>query len=177
MEDATMDYKQHIREVQDFPKKGILFYDITTLLMNHAALKNVIDDMAERTKGMTITKVAAIESRGFMFGVPLALKLGLPFIPIRKPGKLPYKTKRHEYSLEYGTDAVEIHEDAISKSDNILLIDDLLATGGTIEAAANLVKDCGGNVAGMMFVIELNFLHGRDKLKEYKIESLVRYDS
>jgi len=176
MEDK-MDYKKHIREVPDFPKKGTLFYDITTLLMKPEALKNVIDDMVERTKGIKITKVAAIESRGFMFGVPLALRLGLPFIAIRKPGKLPYKTKRHEYSLEYGKDAVEIHEDAISKGDNILLIDDLLATGGTIEAAANLVKECGGNVAGMMFVIELNFLHGRDKLKEYKVESLVRYDS
>ena len=172
-----MDYKKHIREVPDFPKKGILFYDITTLLMDPLVLKNVIDDMTERTKGMKITKIAAVESRGFMFGVPLALRLGVPFIPIRKPGKLPYKTKRHEYTLEYGKDSVEIHEDAINKDDHILLIDDLLATGGTIQASADLVKECGGNVCGMMFVIELNFLHGRDKLKEYKVESLVRYDS
>jgi adenine phosphoribosyltransferase len=172
-----MDYKEYIREVPDFPKKGILFYDITTLLMDPAVLKNIIDDMAERAKGMKITKIAAVESRGFMFGVPLALRLGVPFIPIRKPGKLPYKTKRQEYSLEYGKDSVEIHEDAISKGDQILLIDDLLATGGTIQASADLVKKCGGSVAGMMFVIELNFLHGRDKLKGYKIDSLVRYDS
>ena len=126
---------------------------------------------------MVKTKIAAIESRGFIFGAPLAQKLNLPFIPIRKPGKLPYKTRRHEYTLEYGKDAVEIHEDAVVKGDKVLLIDDLLATGGTISAAASLVKECGGDVAGMMFVIELNFLHGRDKLKEYKIESLVRYDS
>ncbi len=172
-----MDYKKHIREVPDFPKKGILFYDITTLLMDPLVLKNVIDDMTERTKGMKITKIAAVESRGFMFGVPLALRLGVPFIPIRKPGKLPYKTKRHEYTLEYGKDSVEIHEDAINKDDHILLIDDLLATGGTIQASADLVKECGGNVCGMMFVIELNFLHGRDRLKSYKVESLVRYDS
>lgn len=172
-----MDYKKYIREVPDFPKRGILFYDITTLLMEPAVLKNIIADMAERTKGMKITKVAAVESRGFIFGVPLALMLGVPFIPIRKPGKLPYKTKRHEYTLEYGKDSVEIHEDAISKGDQILLVDDLLATGGTIQASADLVKECGGSVAGMMFVIELNFLKGRDKLKGYKVESLVRYDS
>jgi adenine phosphoribosyltransferase len=175
--EAKMDYKKYIREVPDFPKRGILFYDITTLLMEPAVLKNIIADMAERTKGMKITKVAAVESRGFIFGVPLALMLGVPFIPIRKPGKLPYKTKRHEYTLEYGKDSVEIHEDAISKGDQILLVDDLLATGGTIQASADLVKECGGSVAGMMFVIELNFLKGRDKLKGYKVESLVRYDS
>jgi len=176
MEDK-MDYKKHIREVPDFPKKGILFYDITTLLMDPAVLKSVIDDMEERTKSLKITKIAAIESRGFIFGVPLAMRLGVPFIPIRKPGKLPYKTKRYEYTLEYGKDAVEMHEDAVTKNDHILLVDDLLATGGTMQAAASLVKECGGNVTGMMFVIELNFLNGRDKLKSYKVDSLVRYDS
>ena len=172
-----MDYKKHIREVPDFPKKGILFYDITTLLMEPKAFKAIIDDMAERAKGLNITKIAAIESRGFIFGAPLAQILGVPFVLIRKPGKLPYRTKRYEYTLEYGKDSIEIHEDAVTKNDNVLLVDDLLATGGTIQAAANLVKECGGKVAGMMFAIELNFLNGRDRLKEYKIESLVRYDS
>ncbi len=160
-----MDYKKIIREVPDFPKKGILFYDITTLLSNTDAFKNILDEMTAKAKSMNITKLAAIESRGFIFGAPLAQRLGIPLIPIRKPGKLPYKTKRHEYTLEYGKDAIEIHEDAV------------LATGGTINAAAELVKECGASVSGLMFVIELNFLHGRDKLSNYKIESLVRYDS
>jgi len=172
-----MDYKKYIREVPDFPKKGILFYDVTTLLSDPKVFKNITDDMAERVKGLNITKIAAIEARGFIFGAPLAQKLGVPFIPIRKPGKLPYKTKRFEYTLEYGKDSIEMHEDAVTKGDKVLLVDDLLATGGTISAAANLVKVCGGDVAGMLFVIELDFLKGRDKLKNYKIESLVRYDS
>ncbi len=172
-----MDYKKSIREVPDFPKKGILFYDITTLLSNADVFKNILDDMTTKAKSMNITKLAAIESRGFIFGAPMAERLGVPFIPLRKPGKLPYKTKRHEYTLEYGKDAIEIHEDAVGKGDRVLIVDDLLATGGTIEAAAALVKECGADVAGLMFVIELNFLHGRDKLKNYKIESLVRYDS
>lgn len=172
-----MDYKKYIREVPDFPKKGILFYDVTTLLSDPKVFKNITDDMAERVKGLNITKIAAIEARGFIFAAPLAQKLGVPFIPIRKPGKLPYKTKRFEYTLEYGKDSIEMHEDAVTRGDKVLLVDDLLATGGTISAAANLVKVCGGDVAGMLFVIELNFLNGRDKLKNYKIESLVRYDS
>jgi len=172
-----MDYKKIIREVPDFPKKGILFYDITTLLSNTDAFKNILDEMTAKAKSMNITKLAAIESRGFIFGAPLAQRLGVPFIPIRKPGKLPYRTKRHEYTLEYGKDAIEIHEDAVGKGDRVLIVDDLLATGGTINAAAELVKECGASVSGLMFVIELNFLHGRDKLSNYRIESLVRYDS
>ncbi|MFH1224088.1 MAG: adenine phosphoribosyltransferase [Pseudomonadota bacterium] len=172
-----MDYKKYIREVPDFPKKGILFYDVTTLLSDPKVFKTITDDMYERAKSLNITKVAAIEARGFIFGAPLAQKLNVPFIPIRKPGKLPYKTKRFEYTLEYGKDAVEIHEDAVTKGDKILMVDDLLATGGTISAAANLVKECGGEVSGMLFVIELDFLKGREKLKDYKVQSLVRYDS
>ena len=170
-----MDYKKHIREVPDFPKKGILFYDITTLLMNADVFNTMINEMAQRVRDMEITKIAAIESRGFLFGAPLALKLGKPFIPIRKPGKLPYKTVRYEYTLEYGKDAVEMHADAVNSADKILLIDDLLATGGTIEAAANLVKKCGGSVAGIMFAIELEFLKGKQKLSGFKCESIVRY--
>ena len=170
-----MDYKRYIREVPDFPKKGILFYDITTLLMNPDIFNAMINEMAQRVKDMEITKIAAIESRGFMFGAPLALKLSKPFIPIRKPGKLPYKTVRYEYTLEYGKDAVEMHADAVTSSDKVLLIDDLLATGGTIEAAANLVKKCGGSVIGLMFAIELEFLKGKQKLSEYKCESIITY--
>jgi adenine phosphoribosyltransferase len=170
-----MDYKKHVREVPDFPKKGILFYDITTLLMNPKAFDSMINDMAERARGMDITKIAAIESRGFIFGAPLAQKLGKPFIPVRKPGKLPYKTVKYEYTLEYGKDAVEIHADAITKGDKVLLVDDLLATGGTMEAAANLVKECGGSVSGILFAIELEFLKGKQKLSQYKIDSIIKY--
>ncbi|MCX6112329.1 MAG: adenine phosphoribosyltransferase [Proteobacteria bacterium] len=170
-----MDYKKYIREVPDFPKKGILFYDITTLLMNPDIFNVMINEMAQRVKDLEITKVAAIESRGFIFGAPLALKLGKPFIPIRKPGKLPYKTVKYEYILEYGKDAVEMHADAVMNGDKILLIDDLLATGGTIEAAANLVKKCGGSVAGLMFAIELEFLKGKQRLSGFKCESIIRY--
>ena len=172
-----MDYKKHIREVPDFPKKGILFYDITTLLSNADVFKHILDDMEQKAKNLNITKLAAIESRGFIFGAPLAQRLGIPFIPLRKPGKLPYRTKRHEYTLEYGKDAIEIHEDAVGRGDKVLIVDDLLATGGTINAAVELIKECGADVAGLMFVIELNFLNGRDKLKNYKIESLVTYNS
>ena len=170
-----MDYKKHIREVPDFPKKGILFYDITTLLMNPEAFDSIIDEMANRIKDLKITKIAAIEARGFIFGAPLAQKLSKPFIPIRKPGKLPYKTVKYEYSLEYGTDAIEIHEDAVNKGDNILLVDDLLATGGTIKAATALVEECGGLVAGCLFAIELDFLKGKQGLNDHRVESIIHY--
>jgi adenine phosphoribosyltransferase len=170
-----MDYKKHIREVPDFPKKGILFYDITTLLANPEAFGAIIDEMAQKVKDLKINKIAAIESRGFIFGAPLAQKLCLPFIPIRKPGKLPYKTIKHEYSLEYGTDAIEIHEDAVGKGDNVLLVDDLLATGGTIKAAAALIENCGASVGGCLFAIELDFLEGKQGLTNYKTESIVHY--
>lgn len=170
-----MDYKAHIREVPDFPKKGILFYDITTILMKPDVFNSLLNDMVNKVKFFDITKVAAIESRGFIFGAPLAQMLGKPFIPIRKPGKLPYKTVRYEYTLEYGKDAVEIHSDAVTKGDRVLLVDDLLATGGTIQAAANLVKECGGSVAGLLFAIELEFLKGKQLLGGYKTESIIKY--
>ena len=170
-----MDYKKHVREVPDFPKKGILFYDITTLLMKPDVFNTMINEMAERVKGMDIDKIAGIESRGFIFGAPLAQKLGKPFILVRKPGKLPYKTVKYEYSLEYGKDTIEMHADAVEKDDRILLVDDLLATGGTIQAAANLVKECGGTVAGLLFAIELEFLKGRDKLAGLRAESIIKY--
>jgi len=171
-----MNYKKHIREVPDFPKKGILFYDITTLLADNNAFTAMINEMSAKAKKLGATKIAGIESRGFIFGAPLALALNVPFIPIRKPGKLPYKKVKMEYELEYGKDVIEIHEDAVMPGDNILLVDDLLATGGTINAGAELIKKCGGKVAGMMFAVELNFLNARKKLTGYKIESIVRYD-
>ena len=170
-----MDYKKHIREVPDFPKKGILFYDITTLLANPEAFNSIINEMAKRVKDLKISKIAAIESRGFIFGAPLAQKLSLPFIPIRKPGKLPYKTKKHEYSLEYGTDSIEIHEDAVKKGDAVLLVDDLLATGGTIKAATALVEECGASVTGCLFAIELDFLKGKQSLTQYHVDSIIHY--
>lgn len=170
-----MDYKKHIREVPDFPKKGILFYDITTLLMKPEIFNSMIDDMAKRVSDLKIDKIAAIESRGFIFGAPLATKLGKPFVPVRKPGKLPYKTIRYDYTLEYGKDAVEMHSDAVVAGDKVLLVDDLLATGGTIEAAANLVKKCGGSIAGFVFAIELEFLKGKQRLNDSRVESIIKY--
>lgn len=170
-----MDYKKHIREVPDFPKKGILFYDITTLLMKPEIFNSMIDDMAKRVSDLKIDKIAAIESRGFIFGAPLAAKLGKPFVPVRKPGKLPYKTIRYDYTLEYGKDAVEMHSDAVVSGDRVLLVDDLLATGGTIEAAANLVKKCGGSVTGFVFAIELEFLKGKQRLNDSRVESIIKY--
>ncbi|MBN1113827.1 MAG: adenine phosphoribosyltransferase [Oligoflexia bacterium] len=170
-----MDYKRYIREVPDFPKKGILFYDITTLLKEPQILDSLINDMISGIKDPKITKIAAIESRGFIFGAPIAQRLNKPFIPIRKPGKLPYKTISFEYELEYGKDKIEIHEDAIKQGDSVVIVDDLLATGGTMKAAADLVKECGGSVAALLFAIELDFLDGRKKLEGYKTESIIHY--
>lgn len=170
-----MNYKEFIREVPNFPKQGILFYDITTLLNNNKAFQTLIDEMSLKAKNFAATKIAAIESRGFIFGAPIAYKLGLPFIPIRKPGKLPYKTIKMEYLLEYGKDSIEMHEDAVNSNDKVLLIDDLLATGGTIEATAKLIETKKAKIAGMMFAIELDFLNGKSKLKNYQIESIIHY--
>lgn len=171
-----MDLKQIIRAVPDFPKNGILFYDITTLLQNPEALKASIEMMYNQIKDKKIDKIAAVESRGFLFGVPLALKLGCGFVIIRKPGKLPYNKISESYDLEYGRNTIEIHNDAVSKDENVLLVDDLLATGGTISAAAKLIEKLGGNVSALLFLIELNFLKGRDKLQGYDVLSVVRYD-
>ena len=166
-----------IRDVPDFPKKGILFKDITTLVKNREALHNTTDYCAKRYADKKIDLVAAIEARGFIFGGALAYKLGCGFVPIRKPNKLPAAKLRREYELEYGTDALEIHSDAVKKGERVLIIDDLLATGGTCLAAANLVSDLGGTVAGLLFIIELTFLKGREKLKGYDIHSLLTYDA
>jgi len=166
-----------IRDVPDFPKKGIIFKDITPLLLNAAAMQQTIDGLAEQFKGQKIDKIAAIESRGFIFAVPLAMKLGVGFIPLRKPGKLPWKTVKETYSLEYGTDSIEMHEDAVNPGDRVLIIDDLLATGGTAQGAANLIQKRGGKVVGIGFVIELGFLKGREKLSKFhNVKSLVNYE-
>jgi len=168
--------KSKIREIQDFPKQGILFYDITTLLQDADALKETLDQMYDLVKDMRIDKVAAIESRGFIFAVPLAIKLGAGFAIIRKPGKLPYHKISESYNLEYGSSTIEMHTDAVNQGENVLMVDDLLATGGTMSAAIELVKRAGGNVAGVLFLIELTFLKGREKLKDYKVLSLLKYD-
>jgi adenine phosphoribosyltransferase len=170
-----MDLKQYIRDIPDFPKKGILFRDITTLLQNRDALNRTIDMLTDHYRSQAIDQIIGIESRGFIFGAPLAYRLGTGFIPVRKPGKLPHVTEKVEYQLEYGTDRLEIHKDAFRAGQRVLIIDDLLATGGTAAAVAQLVEKLDGEVAGLGFVIELSFLNGRDKLKGYDIHTLVQY--
>jgi adenine phosphoribosyltransferase len=168
-------YENLIRNVPDFPKPGIQFKDITTLIKDADGLKNAVDDLAAAFEEKEINKVVAIESRGFIFGSGIALKLGVGFVPIRKPGKLPAETVRMEYSLEYGTDAIEMHADAISPGERVLIVDDLLATGGTFQAAAKIIENVGGVVAGIGCVIELTeSLHGRDMLGDYEVVSLVK---
>lgn len=170
-----MDLNRYLRDVPDFPKPGILFKDITPLLASPPAMTHVIERFAAIDWGR-VDKVAGIESRGFLFGAPLAMKLGKGFVPIRKPGKLPWKTNRVEYVLEYGTDAVEIHQDAIARGERVVVVDDLLATGGTMAAATQLVESCGGLVAGCAFVIDLAFLGGRQRLGSHRVEALLRYE-
>ena len=170
------DIRNYIRNVPDFPKKGIQFKDITTLTQNGKSFAKVIDLFDEKFRDLKIDVIVGIESRGFIFGGALAYKWGIGFVPVRKPGKLPAEKIREEYELEYGTDALEIHTDSIKKGQRILIIDDLLATGGTISATVNLIERLGGEIAGMAFVIELSFLNGRDKVNKYNIVSLVDYD-
>ena len=163
-----------IRDVPDFPKKGILFKDVTPLLSDAAALKHVIDEMAAPWKGQ-IDAVAGMESRGFIFGTGLALALGVGFIPVRKKGKLPYKTESIGYGLEYGTDQLEVHVDACTTHKRVLICDDLIATGGTAAATASLLTRVGGSVVGYSFLIELVELRGRDKLGKHRVEALLKY--
>jgi adenine phosphoribosyltransferase len=164
-----------IRDVPDFPIEGILFKDITTLLQDPGAFKETVDTLVARYAGAKIDKIAAIESRGFIFGAPLAHQLGTGFVPVRKPGKLPAKTVRVEYSLEYGSNVLEMHVDALRPGERVLVVDDLLATGGSARAVAQLVEELEGTVMGMAFVIELEFLKGREKLRNYDVFSLVRF--
>ena len=171
-----IDLKKTIRDVPDFPKKGIIFKDITTLLKDKKALQQTIDILATECSKKKLKYVVGIESRGFIFGTALACKLGVGFIPVRKKGKLPAKTRSVSYSLEYGTDSLEIHEDALKPGDKVLIVDDLLATGGTVEAVAKLVSGLGAKIVGIAFVIELSFLKGREKLKGYPVFSIIQYD-
>lgn len=169
--------QRYIRDVPDFPKKGILFKDITPLLQSPAGLKEVVGDLARLVDPKSYEIVCGIESRGFIFGTALAHHLGKGFVPIRKPGKLPWKTASESYQLEYGSDTLEIHLDACKPGQGVLLVDDLLATGGTARAVCDLVESVGGTVAGLLFVVELNFLGGRAKFDGYDVRSLIKYDS
>lgn len=170
-----MELKDYIRNIKDYPKEGILFRDITTLLKDKDAFKLAIDKMAEQVKDKKIDLIVGAESRGFLIGSALAYKMGCGFIPVRKKGKLPYKTISEEYALEYGTDTLFMHEDAIKKGDNVLVVDDLIATGGTALAMIKMVEKLGGNVIGSSFLIELEELNGRKEIEKYPINVLIKY--
>lgn len=171
-----MDLKKFIRDIPDFPEKGIVFKDITPLLANPKAFNEAVNQFARFTKKSCAKKIVGIDSRGFIFGGAIAHKLKLPFIPVRKKGKLPYSTISQNYDLEYGTNTIEIHTDAIKKGEKVLIIDDLLATGGTAKAACDLVKKLGGEIAGIAFLVNLAFLKGAERLKSYKTLSLIKYE-
>ena len=171
-----IELKKFIRGIPDFPKKGILFRDITTLIKDPLAFKSAIDAICEHYKGIKIDKVVSTEARGYIFGGALAYKLGCGLVPVRKPGKLPAPTIKEEYELEYGIDALEIHQDAIAEGERILVFDDLLATGGTALATCKLAERLGGKIIGVALLIELADLKGREKLKDYEIFSLIKYD-
>jgi len=168
--------KKLIREVPDFPKKGILFYDITTLLKDKRGFATLIDALAEHYIDKEIDLVLGMEARGFIFGPALAYRLNAGFVPVRKPGKLPAATARFDYALEYGTNTLEIHKDAIQPDQRVLIVDDLLATGGTAEATAKLAASLGAKIVGLGFVVELDFLNPREKLKDFDVFSLLHYD-
>lgn len=171
-----MDLKEKIRIIDGFPKEGISFKDITTVIGDGESLRYSIDKMAEYLKDKNIDLIVGPEARGFIYGVPVAYAMNKGFVPVRKPGKLPGETVQVNYELEYGTDTLQIHKDAIKKGQRVAIIDDLLATGGTIEAVAKLVEQAGGEVVSLVFAIELTDLKGRDKLKGYDVMSLVDYD-
>ena len=170
-----MDLKKTIREIKDFPKEGIDFKDITTLMQDGDAFKYTIDQFVNELKDQNIDIIVGPEARGFLMGTPVAYALGVGFVPVRKPGKLPYETESYEYGLEYGTDVLEIHKDAIKPGQRVAIVDDLLATGGTMEAAAKLIEKLGGEVVSMQFLIELESLEGREKLSKYNVNSLLQY--
>ena len=171
-----MDYiRDLIRDIPDFPKEGILFKDITPVLSDIKALRLSVKEMSKPFMNQNIDVVVGIESRGFIFGAPIADKLDAAFVPIRKPGKLPWNTEKVEYELEYGTDTLEIHKDAINEGQNVLIVDDLLATGGTAEAACKLISKIKGTIKGLVILVELDFLKGREKLNQYNVHSIVKY--
>jgi adenine phosphoribosyltransferase len=170
-----MDYKKFIREVPDYPKPGILFYDITTLLKDRLAFRNVFDDLKAWYQDKNIVKVVGIESRGFIIGGPLAHQLGAGFVPVRRPGKLPADSFEVKYNLEYGSNSLAIHRDAITMGERVLIVDDLLATGGTAAATVNLVRQLGGEIVGAAFLVELRGLKGRELLNGFAVHALVEY--
>ena len=171
-----MNLKEYIRNVPDFPKPGIMFRDITPLLSAPDAFRFAIKQFADRFRSAKPTAILAAESRGFIFAAPLAIELGAAFVPVRKPGKLPYETRKFQYDLEYGSDTLEMHVDAVEPGSRVLLVDDLLATGGTIEACLKLAEESQAEVVGCAFLIELTFLNGRDRLKNHDVFSLLQYD-
>jgi len=173
---TTDQLKRMIREVPDFPKPGILFYDITTLLKDKIGFATLIDKLSQHYLSHNIDLVLGMEARGFIFAPALAYRLNAGFVPVRKPGKLPAKTVKYDYALEYGTNSLEIHKDAIQKGQRVLIVDDLLATGGTAEATVELASSLGAEIAGLGFIVELDFLNGRQKLKSYEVMSLLHYD-
>ena len=170
-----MNLESKIRNIQDFPKPGIGFKDITTLLKDGEAFKEAIDKIVENLKDKDIDYVVGPEARGFLLGAPVAYALGVGFVPIRKPGKLPAEVVSFEYDLEYGTDKIEMHKDSIEEGKKVVIIDDLLATGGTVEAATKLIESLGGEIVSIQFLIELEFLNGKEKLKGYDVESIIKY--
>lgn len=171
-----MTVKDYIRTIPDFPVKGIMFRDVTTVLSDADGLKLAIDELIKCLDGVEFDAIAGIESRGFIFGAPMAYALGKPFVPIRKKGKLPYKTIEESYALEYGTATIEIHEDALKKGDRVVLVDDLIATGGSAKAAAKLVEKLGAEVTKLVFLVELPDLHGRDVLKDYDVATVAQFE-
>lgn len=170
------DLKKLIREIPDYPKPGILFYDVTTLLKDGRGFHSLVDQLCDHYEGRKVDVVVGIEARGFIFGPALAYRLKAGFVPVRKPKKLPWKTASVTYQLEYGSDTLEIHEDAVIRGQHVLICDDLLATGGTASAAVSLVRKLGGEVVGAAFAVELNFLNGRSKLPDVDVFSLLKYD-
>ncbi len=169
------DLKKHIRDIPDFPQEGIIFKDISTLLKNKDAFKKSVDVIANKFKKDRVQYVVGVEARGFIFGSAIAYKLGAGFIPVRKKGKLPYKTRSVTYQLEYGSDTLEIHEDALTANSRVLVIDDLLATGGTVRAVTDLLKGQKAKIVGVAFVVELKFLNGKERLKDLPIHSIIQY--
>lgn len=170
-----MTFKDKIRVVEDFPQKGISFKDITTLLQDGKAYKEAIDACMEKARQVEFDVIVAPEARGFIIGAPLAYAMGKGFVPVRKPGKLPAETLDYEYELEYGTDVLQMHRDGIKKGQKVLVVDDLLATGGTTLSTIRMIEELGGEVAGVLFLIELEFLEGRRLLADYRVESVVTY--
>lgn len=175
MNRPVTDYKALIREVPNFPNPGILFYDITTLLKDAQALRSIVDELADRYREQGISKIIGIESRGFIFGSALAYRLGVGFIPVRKPGKLPADIFEVKYNLEYGSNSLAIHRDAVGIGENVLIVDDLLATGGTAAATVDLVRQLGGQIVGLAFLIELTSLRGRERLRGCDVHSMITY--